>query len=172
VLFSPVFVPTGYNAIMFPKAFQSYVPRSHCVDSQVYGAIVISSNGDFLVVQGRQSRKWSFPKGHGRLWEKPLEAAVRELKEETGINLDGVEPSNERRFLSNKSGSGGTYFIFNLDYVPAIEPEDINEIMDYMWCSPSRLPRLSGNMDLTTFCRKKCHLDPKIICQKLNSIDK
>lgn len=148
---------------MFPKAFQSYVPRSHCVDSQVYGAIVISPNGDFLVVQGRQSRKWSFPKGHGRLWEKPIEAAIRELKEETGINLDGVEPSNERRFLSNKSGSGGTYFVFKLDYLPAVEPEDINEIMDYMWCSPSRLPRLSGNMDLTTFCRKRCHLDPKLL---------
>ena len=91
-----------------------------------------------------------------------MEAALRELKEETGINLEGKDPVNERRFLSNKSGSGGTYFIFKLDYVPIVEPEDKNEIMDYMWCCPSRLPRLSGNMDLTTFCKKRCHLDPSL----------
>lgn len=149
--------------MMFPKAFQSYVPRTHCVDSQVYGAIVISPNGEFLVVQGRQSKKWSFPKGHGRAWEKPLEAALRELKEETGINLEGVEPLNERRFLSNKSGSGGTYFVFKLDFTPIVEPEDKNEIIGHMWCCPNRLPRLAGNMDLTTFCKKKCHLDPKLL---------
>jgi 8-oxo-dGTP diphosphatase len=139
------------------------VPRTHCVDSQVYGAIVISPNGEFLVVQGRQSKKWSFPKGHGRAWEKPLEAALRELKEETGVNLEGVEPLNERRFLSNKSGSGGTYFVFKLEYTPIVEPEDKNEIIGHMWCCASRLPRLSGNMDLTTFCKKRCHLDPKLV---------
>ena len=148
--------------MMFPKAFQSYVPRTHCVDTQVYGVILISPNGDFLVVQGRQSKKWSFPKGHGKPGEKPLEAAKRELKEETGINLKDSQPDNERRFLSNKSGSGGTYFIFKLDYVPCVIPEDEQEIMNYMWCSPSRLTKLPGNMDLTTFCRKRCHLDPKL----------
>ena len=154
--------------MMFPKAFQSYVPRSHCVDSQVYGVILISPTDEILVVQGRQSKKWSFPKGHGSPFEKPLEAALRELKEETGINLLGRLPDNERRFLSNKSGSGGTYFIFQLTETPVVEPQDTKEIMNTMWCERSRLPKLSGNMDLTTFCRRKCHLDYNLADPKFN----
>lgn len=153
---------------MFPKAFQSYVPRSHCVDSQVYGVILISPNDEILVVQGRQSKKWSFPKGHGLHSERPLEAALRELKEETGICLEGKTPDNERRFLSNKSGSGGTYFIFQLAETPVVEPQDKNEIINTMWCPRNRLPSLVGNMDLTTFCRKRCHLDSNLAHARFN----
>ena len=69
----------------FPRAFQNYVPRTHCIDTHVYGAILISPEGDILVVQGRLSNKWSFPKGHGNKSETPLAAAIRELKEETGL---------------------------------------------------------------------------------------
>jgi 8-oxo-dGTP pyrophosphatase MutT (NUDIX family) len=146
----------------FPRAFQSYVPRTHCIDSHVYGIILLSPNDEVLLVQGRQSNKWSFPKGHGSALEKPLEAALRELREETGIVLGDRLPDNERRFLSNKSGSGGTYFIFQLDHYPEVNPEDTREIINTMWCLRSRLPKITGNMDLTTFCRRRCHLDPRL----------
>lgn len=143
----------------FPRAFQSYVPKSHCVSTQVYGAVVLSPDNCILVIQGRQSEKWSFPKGHGLSSETPLEAALRELKEETGIDLQGRKPDNERRFRSNLTGSGGTYFIFQLEDKPEICPEDTKEVMNSMWCPSNRLPYLLGNMDLTTFCRRKYHLD-------------
>ena len=101
-----------------------------------------------VVIRGRQSGKWSFPKGHGTSNELPLEACLRELKEETGINLKGVVPNDELRFKA------GTYFVFYIQERLELNPEDTKEVMDSMWVSLHRLPFLVGNMDLTTFCRR------------------
>jgi 8-oxo-dGTP pyrophosphatase MutT (NUDIX family) len=132
----------------FPNAFQSYVPRSHCVNSHVYGAVLISSDNETVVVQGRQSKKWSFPKGHGSSCELPLEACIRELKEETGINLKGVMPDDELRFKA------GTYFVFYMKDKQELIPEDTKEVMNSMWVPLSRLAFLTMNMDLATFVRR------------------
>jgi len=101
-----------------------------------------------VVIRGRQSGKWSFPKGHGESSEQPLDACIRELKEETGINLKGITPDDELRFRA------GTYFVFYMKNKPSLCPEDTKEVMDSMWVPLTRLPFLSGNMDLTTFARR------------------
>jgi len=131
----------------FPRAFQTYVPRSHCVQSHVYGAVLVSPEGDTVVIRGRQSGKWSFPKGHGSNTETPLDACIRELREETGIELKGVKPDDELRFKS------GTYFVFYVKDKCSLEPEDTKEVMESMWVPLLRLPFLSGNKDLNSFCR-------------------
>ena len=129
----------------FPRAFQSYVPRTHCVTSLVYGVILLNYYNEVVVVRGRKSGKWSFPKGHGRSRESPLDASVRELKEETGINLKGVKPDDEIRFNS------GTYFVFIVQDRLELAPEDTHEILDSMWVSLSRIRSLTTNKDLTSF---------------------
>lgn len=134
--------------MVFPNAFQSYVPRSHCVNTHVYGAVLISEDHETVVIRGRQSGKWSFPKGHGNVSELPLQACVRELREETGIDLKGVKPDDELRFKA------GTYFVFYMTKKPDLKPEDKMEVMDSMWVPLNRLPFLVGNMDLTTFTRR------------------
>jgi len=101
-----------------------------------------------VVIKGRQSHKWSFPKGHGEYREVPLEACIRELREETGINLKGLQPDDEIRFRS------GTYFVFFVNERLPLEPEDTNEVMEAMWVPLNRLPFLTGNKDLTSFCRR------------------
>jgi 8-oxo-dGTP pyrophosphatase MutT (NUDIX family) len=132
----------------FPRAFQSYVPRTHCVSSHVYGAILITPDRETVVIRGRQSGKWSFPKGHGSSTEQPLVACIRELREETGIDLKGIKPDDELRFKV------GTYFVFYIECKPPLCPEDTKEVMDCMWVPFQRLQFLVGNMDLTTFCRR------------------
>ena len=138
---------TGLSAKMaFPRAFQTYVPRTHCISSHVYGAILVNSFHETVVVKGRKAEIWSFPKGHGNYRELPLEASLRELREETGIDLRNVEPDDELRFRS------GTYFVFFVSERLELVPEDTNEIMEAMWAPISRLPYLAGNKDLRSFC--------------------
>ncbi len=47
---------------------------------------IVITNGD--VVLGCKSYKWDLPKGEIEKNEKPIEAAVRETKEETGLSVD------------------------------------------------------------------------------------
>jgi 8-oxo-dGTP pyrophosphatase MutT (NUDIX family) len=131
----------------FPRAFQSYIPRSHCIQSHVYGAILLTPDGETVVIRGRQSGKWSFPKGHGSAYETPLVACVRELKEETGIDLKGIKPNDELRFKT------GTYFVFYVSERILLNPEDTKEVSESMWVPLLRLNSLIGNKDLSTFCR-------------------
>ena len=129
----------------FPRAFQSYIPRSHCVNSHVYGAVLITKDRDTVVIRGRKSGKWSFPKGHGNAQEIPLDACVRELKEETGIDMKNVVPDEELRFR------GGTYFVYYLEQRVPLVPEDMKEVEEAMWVSIDRLQYLICNRDLVTF---------------------
>jgi 8-oxo-dGTP pyrophosphatase MutT (NUDIX family) len=153
----------------FPSAFKSYIPRTHCITSHVYGVILISPDDQVVVVQGRQSGKWSFPKGHGHPSETPLNAALRELKEETGIDMSGRKPDNERHFKPTGTGvSGGTYFIFEMKDKPVLHPEDTMEVMDVMWYPRSQLDRLFGNKDVRAFCRGGFHLSSNIVATPLN----
>lgn len=115
----------------------------------MYGAILLSPDLETVVIRGRQSGKWSFPKGHGLSSENPLEACVREVREETGINLKGIKPDDELRFKV------GTYFVFYLSEKPRLCPEDTKEVMDIMWVPLTRLEHLVGNMDLKTFCNPR-----------------
>ena len=131
----------------FPRAFQTYIPRSHCINSHVYGAILLNSFNETVVIKGRQSLMWSFPKGHGEYRELPLEACIRELREETGINLKGSQPDDEIRFRS------GTYFVFFVNERLPLVPEDTKEVMEAMWTPISRLSYLTGNKDLRSFCK-------------------
>ena len=138
--------------MVFPRAFQSYVPIAHCVNSLVYGVILLNTFNEVALVCGRKSMKWSFPKGHGYSWETPIEASIRELKEETGIDMKGVTPDDEIRFNS------GTYFVFIVSERLLLSPEDSNEIIESMWVSLSRIRHLTTNKDLTSFY-KTAHLN-------------
>jgi 8-oxo-dGTP pyrophosphatase MutT (NUDIX family) len=108
--------------------------------------VLVSPDGETVVIRGRQSGKWSFPKGHGSTTETPLEACVRELKEETGIQLSGIKPDDELRFKS------GTYFVFYVLEKLPLMPEDTTEVIESMWVPLLRLPFLYGNKDLNSFC--------------------
>jgi 8-oxo-dGTP pyrophosphatase MutT (NUDIX family) len=134
--------------MVFPQAFKSYIPRSHCIDSHVYGAILITSNRETVVIRGRQTGKWSFPKGHGNSTERPLDACIRELKEETGIDMKHIKPDEELRF------SSGTYFVFYLLEKPNLCPEDMKEVVDCIWIPIQRLSSLLGNKDIRSFCKE------------------
>ena len=51
----------------------------------------------YLLVLGRQSNKWGFPKGHMEQNETEEQTALREVREETGIELSSHDITSESR---------------------------------------------------------------------------
>ena len=61
-----------------------------CLYEKSCGAIVIHKNGDrckILLVRNHNGRNYSFPKGHVEQGETEEQTAVREVKEETGLDI-------------------------------------------------------------------------------------
>lgn len=55
---------------------------------QVASIAVVGSRGSILFIRRRDNGKWSLPGGHIEEGEEPLAAAVRELYEEVGLEID------------------------------------------------------------------------------------
>jgi 8-oxo-dGTP pyrophosphatase MutT (NUDIX family) len=124
------------------KAWKSYIPLSR----RVYGCICVSPNNKVLLVQGKYgAKKWSFPKGHREIDDiTPLQCALREMKEETGLTL-------HENFIGTKRFRAGEYFLFLLpvEYTPC--PEDKNEIECAKWFTLEEIMKMNKNVDVSLF---------------------
>ncbi len=59
------------------------------------GGVVVNPHGEVLVIRHRNG-DWVFPKGHLDPGESPLQAAVREVEEEAGVNAHCADPNITR----------------------------------------------------------------------------
>ena len=147
----PVSASTPIPESRLPAAFQSYKPewiRQEQRIGKVFGAMVVNSRGEILLVKDRRTEKWSFPKGKCKRGEREIDCALRELKEETGLELpSGMTP------MSTKELKGGTYYLFALEDAPeSFTPQNAWEISEARWWSLLKLPSgLSGNIDVSLF---------------------
>ena len=76
------------------------------------GCIVFNNDKVLLVFQ-RKSKCWSFPKGHVENNETEIETALREVKEETGIDVN-IEASKRYELtykINNSTNKNVVYFI-------------------------------------------------------------
>jgi len=132
---------------VWSRAFGSYKPRSQ----RVYGAICRNINDEYLLIQGRKTGRWSWPKGHIHRGEKVYDCVLREVYEETGIrNLPQPES-----FVKLKAGE---YFLYNFeDFNPELNPVDKLEVMDIGWFSMNDIRNNSRNcnIDVNLFSRKR-----------------
>jgi len=134
----------------FPSSFKAYKPPTH----YVYGIICITPDKKYLLVKGRKSNKWSFPKGHRKRGELAIDCALRELYEETGITLESPTYYPKSYIFSrNKDGSGPEYFVIEVENELNTVINDMNEISDVGWFSFEEIVRLNGNVDITRFVK-------------------
>jgi|688.fasta_scaffold536150_2 8-oxo-dGTP pyrophosphatase MutT (NUDIX family) len=128
--------------------FQGY-KTFHTVRRKVktYGAI-LKAGGKIALVQGRYTGKWSFPKGHSNKGEKPIECTLREVAEETGIDI--LPSPIEYRMVGY-----GRYFVFSLTEEVPLVARDTNEIINTRWVTLEEMNNMDLNSDARQYIKVK-----------------
>jgi ADP-ribose pyrophosphatase YjhB (NUDIX family) len=108
----------------------------------------MTADGTVLLVRGRKLGIWSFPKGHLIGNEMSHECALRELKEETGIELSKTSYTGSRKLYA------GEYFFYNVDQEIPIRVQDTAEIDDAGWFTVETMREMRGNIDVVNFLSK------------------
>jgi 8-oxo-dGTP pyrophosphatase MutT (NUDIX family) len=117
---------------------------------KVYGAILrhrVNNTFKYVLVQGRYTGKWSFPKGHAKTGESPMDCTEREVKEEIGLKNLPVPSDYTKVGFSN-------YYIFDLKEEIILSPQDSNEIMDTRWVTLDEMEELNLNVDASHFVKQ------------------
>ena len=97
---------SGYNIILAPEREIFYEPDLKrrlndinvldlttliCLYEKSCGALVVNSKKEerkVLLIKNHNARYWSFPKGHIEINESETQTALREVKEETGLDIE------------------------------------------------------------------------------------
>ena len=111
---------------------------------KVFGSICVNNFGEILLVRGRRSQKWSFPKGHCKMGETDLQCAQREMKEETGLVISTT-------YTSYHKLRGAGYFVFAIEGSPIPVVADSWEIDDAAWFPITSLEVIDTNVDVSIF---------------------
>lgn len=86
------------EAIRFAEQEETYTLE--CFYESSCGAVVFhgteSGKKEFLLIRNRRSAHWGFPKGHVEPGETYRQTAIREVREETGMDID-LLPGFEKR---------------------------------------------------------------------------
>jgi 8-oxo-dGTP pyrophosphatase MutT (NUDIX family) len=126
-------------------------------ERRVYAAMVFvrDSRGDFAVVYSIRRREWGSPGGWREPDESPVENAIRETQEETGLLLDParVSPCGYERFTprtdDNVIGVDKPYlqvFRTELDTVRPPMTNGDDGIHATRWVTPQEYAALCGHL--------------------------
>jgi 8-oxo-dGTP pyrophosphatase MutT (NUDIX family) len=107
------------------------------------GAVIFKRKGPdilFLVVYSNRNRTWGFPKGHIEKGETEKNAALREIKEETGLdNLRFIEGFTEKIMYETISKR------------PPFEGQEIEKYVTYFLCETKGQDIIVDNREITDY---------------------
>ncbi len=103
-------------------------------DMRRCAGIIAIWNDRLLLVRGRHSGKWGFPKGRRFPHESEWECAHREFQEETGL----IIPSG---WSDSVQLPWARYWVYPLSTAPAkgARSPDPREVLDVRWLAPAQL---------------------------------
>ena len=106
-------------------------------DTDNVAGILIKCKDKYMLCKRSSRRKdWSIPKGHIQQGETPIEGALRELEEETSIQLE----NQPKQISTFKKKNGGTFYIFAVEVDDKLTPVLDHEHTSYGYFSKNNLP--------------------------------
>ena len=103
------------------------------------GGIVFNNQGQVLITQHSSNKHWSFPKGHIEKGQTSKEAALREVREEGGIEAKILEKVGENKYVyTNKEGEKvfKLVVLFLMTYVSGDIKDHDWEVSEAKWVTP------------------------------------
>ena len=132
------------------------------MNRRAFSVAVYARRGDrVLVIEHRRLKTWLPIGGELEPGETPAEAAVRELREETGLRgafrtingaLDGVPPGLIG-YEEHMAGSKGLHmnFVFVCEILPGEDVQPNDEFGTWKWVNRDELERLESPLNVRQF---------------------
>jgi 8-oxo-dGTP pyrophosphatase MutT (NUDIX family) len=121
-----------------PRAWAGSPPKAQARELSA-GGVVVRGDEVVVIVPTRRaadgSRVLALPKGHIDPGETPLQAAAREVREETGIVAEPVRELGESRYWYRRDGHtiGKSVSFFLFSYVEGDTGDHDDEVEEARW---------------------------------------
>ena len=112
-----------------------------CLYERSCGAVVFHEIGGvtrFLLIKNKRSAHWSFPKGHVEKGESDEQTAIREVKEETDIDISILSGFKAKSEYSIQRKIEKVVYIFAASCQSPTTSIQEEEIEDYLWLDYSK----------------------------------
>lgn len=115
-------------------------------------ATVIFRRDEQILFVRKHKAKWNLPGGRVEADETPLQAAMREMAEETGVALDNLV------YVSEYAEARVIHYLFESQLPAQQEPRPCNEIADCRWFSAEDMGKRKILGSIRTLL-KRCEAD-------------
>lgn len=125
-------------------------------------ALLQARDGQFLITRRSLDKAWApgaweIPGGGADAGEDTRAAVVREVREETGLSLTGVEPVFVYSYRNDDAKSGDNYFCdiyhFKLDFAPGDVRIERDEVLAWKMASLAQIQKLKEENGFLHYAR-------------------
>lgn len=145
------------------------IPYEQMPIEQLAGAIVYAEHEDdfYLALVHDVFGHWTLSKGGVEEGESTQDCAIRELKEETGLDIEIIEEVDKNEYIAADPEKGKirkqvTYYLAKADYQELKLPDDKGGLDDAKWFILEEIPSLNFYDDVLPIVTKAIKMIPEL----------